>query len=200
MIERYVYLIRHGEPLFSDQAKRYIGQKNPPLSQQGIAQAQALHQKLLPLRPQAVYSSDLLRCIQTAGEISREMAEPIYVPGLREIHMGEWDGQTMGEIRRLYPQEYRDRGRDFAHYRPPGGESFQDCAVRAKTALGNILEECDGDVVVVAHAGVNRTLLCGILGMELRHLFRIEQFFGCVNTLKRKGREWSVVRMNETPC
>jgi probable phosphoglycerate mutase len=199
MIKRYVYLARHGEPAFSDQARRYLGQKNPPLSGVGIRQAKALHQKLKPLSPEAIYGSDLLRCVQTADEIALGICKPIYLPGLREIDMGEWDGQNMEDIKAAYPLEYQKRGEDFSHYKPPGGESFQECATRVKAVWDQIIAAHRGDLVIVAHAGVNRTLLCWVLGMDLAHLFKLGQSYGCVNTLMEKNGFWSVQHMNETP-
>jgi probable phosphoglycerate mutase len=45
------------------------------------------------------------------------------------------------------------------------------------------LRDCVRPVVVVAHAGVNRVLLCRLLGMPLANPFRLEQGYGCCNVV-----------------
>jgi probable phosphoglycerate mutase len=51
-------------------------------------------------------------------------------------------------------------------------------------AFHEILGKAAGDIAIVGHAGVNRLLLCHILGLPLGNLFRLGQDYGCVNIIQ----------------
>jgi probable phosphoglycerate mutase len=51
-------------------------------------------------------------------------------------------------------------------------------------------------VLVVAHAGLNRTLLCHWLGMPLQNLFRIDQDLGCLNVIALGDSGYRVHMLN----
>ncbi len=97
--------------------------------------------------------------------------------------MGDWDGMYFDDIKAKYPDEYRQRGLDFAAFSPPNGESFAACQKRAEAVFREILTNSDGDITVVSHAGFNRALICSLCRIDLQKLFTIPQPFGCVNFL-----------------
>lgn len=193
-----VYLMRHGRTA-SETPWRFLGQRDVPLSDEGRAQAASWRDELSGVNFVGAWCSDLARCRETASLIlaGRGLAaEP--VAGLREISLGEWDGLSVEEVKRLYPGRYEARGADIAGFRPPGGESFANLAARAWTALENILragssgpDDVDArevaanareaSLLVVAHAGVNRVLLCRFLGMPLDRAFSLSQKPCCLN-------------------
>jgi len=49
---------------------------------------------------------------------------------------------------------------------------------------------------MVCHAGVNRVILCSLLGMPLAHIFRLGQDPGRLNIIERRGKQFRVVAMN----
>lgn len=182
--QRKIFLVRHGEIQIEGNGKRYIGQMDLPLSERGIVQAQNLREKLGQADITAVFSSDLRRSFETAQII----AEPHRIEvesrvELREIALGEWEGLPFTEIQQRFPDEFEKRGSDIVHYRPPGGESFLDCAFRIAAAFLEILWATTGNILIAGHAGVNRILLCEALGKSLWELFEIRQDYGCLNVL-----------------
>ncbi|KAF5033768.1 Histidine phosphatase superfamily [anaerobic digester metagenome] len=54
----------------------------------------------------------------------------------------------------------------------------------------------DEPLAIVAHGGVNRVLLCRILGMPLENLFRLEQHYACINVLHAGDGGFRVAAMN----
>nr|MBC8393812.1 histidine phosphatase family protein [Deltaproteobacteria bacterium] len=56
-----------------------------------------------------------------------------------------------------------------------------------------------GQVLIVAHAGVNRVILCHILGMPLANLFRLGQDYGGLNIIDGKNNSMYVKAMNVQP-
>jgi broad specificity phosphatase PhoE len=135
---------------------------------------------------QAVYSSDLSRAIKS-GQI---VAEPyalrvIVIPELRERSFGIWEGMTFSEIKETYPSEFESWAGNPLKYSPPGGESTMEVHERVIRALDMILSHHRGDrIAIIAHGGVNRIILCHLLGIPLENIFRIEQNHGAVNIIE----------------
>jgi broad specificity phosphatase PhoE len=195
---RTVLLIRHG--LVSEDAEdRFLGAADAPMSPAGEAQIHELSACLRPrVTPDAIYCSDLSRSRRTAELIANGAAISIRVrPALREIDMGDWQGLSRREVAARRPADYAARGRDIVNFRPPGGESFADLAARVLPCWREIVEDDETQVVAVAgHAGVNRVILCHLLGAPLANLFRIGQRPACVNVIEWGKNEPVVALMN----
>ncbi len=190
-----IYLMRHGE-IETDEKRRFIGQINPGLNENGMAQARRWQGILKSIAFEQVYCSDLDRAVQTAMIIAGNRSLPVQQVGdFREISLGRWEGKTFSSIRRDCPEEWENRGRDLADYRVSGGESFSDLQARVVPSFEAIAEKSHGHVLIVAHAGVNRVLLCHLLGMPLGNLFRLGQQYACLNLIRKK-MPWQVNALN----
>ncbi len=195
-----IYLMRHGE-INGVKTRRYIGSTDLPLSEKGIVQAQFWHQKLNNIRFDAIYTSPLERAMHTAEIISGQNASALkIIPDLAEIHLGEWDGKKVQSIQKRFPDAWKQRGSDFAGFRPPGGESFQDLSNRVLPAFFDITS-CDQKkiLLLVAHAGVNRVILARLLDHPLADLFQIPQNYGALNLIRRDKGRLSVQEINLYP-
>jgi len=179
-----LYLVRHGQ-VAEGHTNRYHGHNDIGLSPQGVQQFEDLAAQLAAIPLQGVYSSDLTRTIKGAGIISRGRGlDPQVVPEFREVNFGAWEGLTFGEILEQYPSQLEARLRDLPSFRIPGGESLEDLAARALPRLRELLGlHADAAFLIVAHAGINRVILCEALGLSLNHLFRLEQNYGCLNII-----------------
>lgn len=197
MDSRLIYLLRHGE-VQSVGGRHFIGQVDLPLSTNGLKQADILGHEFSRARLSGIYCSDLERSRMTALAIAgKHRKDPVAVPALREISLGHWEGRTFEEIKRKYPLEFRQRGLDIANYKPPEGESFYDCSRRAVAAFNDIVGQTTGNILLVGHAGVNRVILCHLLGMPLENLFRIAQDYACVNIIQQKDNVFQVKLVNK---
>jgi probable phosphoglycerate mutase len=194
-----IYLLRHGA-LAGDSRDRFIGQLDLPSAPEGIRQAEALARALRDQQIDALHCSDLLRSRQTAEIIAGITGISIEKhPELREISLGDWEGLSRREAAARFPTEFAARGRDIENYRIPGGESFADCIQRA-LPVWNALLGCSSErIAIVGHAGVNRLLLCHLLGMPVANLFRIGQDYGCVNIIEQDGERIRVGLVNGRP-
>jgi alpha-ribazole phosphatase len=194
-----LHLVRHGA-IISVAGKAYIGQIEAPLSDEGVEQAWALRKWLEPVHFSRVVSSDISRSQRTAKIIAGWRNNPIEaMPALREINLGEWEGFSFQEIKERFPEDYAARGRDIENWRPPFGESFADCRARVNGVLEEILAGTHGNVLLVGHAGVNRLILCSVLGIPLRNLHCIGQDYGCVNVIEYGLERARVKLMNYAP-
>ena len=195
----HLYLVRHSATI-EIKGKRFIGQTESPLSEHGVEQAWALRDWLQPREFTRVLCSDLTRSLRTVKIILGARRPPIEVhPELREIRLGEWDGVSFREIKARYPEEFKARGADIEHWRPPGGESFADCRHRVLELLHRELPKWEGNVLLVGHAGVNRLILCEVLGLPIANLMHIGQDYGCVNIVEFGPERARVLLVNFVP-
>lgn len=194
-----IYLLRHGQ--FSEEyAKCYIGQKDIPLSRIGRQQAQYWKTELKDIPFNGVFCSDLDRTMETAGIILNTREDIIaMLPALREIHLGDWEGLAMQEIMENDPKAWQERGEQFASFRPPNGENFQDLYNRVIPVFLKIVENMKGNILIVAHAGVNRMILCYLLNKPIQELFSIPQDEGALNLIDRVDHNLVIKKMNMVP-
>lgn len=176
-------LLRHGETALTAE-RRFSGSggADPRLSERGRRQAEAVARALAggsagtgPGAVEAVVSSPLTRCRQTADVVAGRLGLPVEpVDGLRETSFGAWEGLTFAEVRERYPAALDAWLADPAAA-PPGGESFADVAARVTAARDALLAAHRGrTVLVVSHVTPVRTLLRLALGAPPEALFRMD--------------------------
>jgi alpha-ribazole phosphatase len=174
-----LFLLRHGAVQLPGAGRHYIGQQDLPLSDRGRAQADAWAAYFATLELDAIVCSDLARCLESARIIAAAShLTPQARPELREIALGEWEGQSFTAIQRRDPKAFQQRGGRIADHRPPGGESFRDLDERIWLFFEPLLRPSPAQTLVVTHAGVIRVLLCRLLGMPLENLFAIGVAYG----------------------
>jgi broad specificity phosphatase PhoE len=149
-------LVPHAETAWNTQG-RYQGQTDVPLSERGRKQAERLAQRLAAENVESVYASDLCRAWDTAVAVAGPHGlSPRPEPRLRELHFGEWEGLTFAEIQQGGTET------------PLGGEAIDDLAARLRSFLDDLARtHHDGEqtLLLVAHRGSIRVLLCLVLGL-----------------------------------
>ena len=198
MDKKLIYLARHGD-IGLGRDKRYIGQLDLPLSAHGKTQVALLKDLFCQVPLDEIYCSDLRRAQQTADIIATaRQIIPVAHVGLRELNMGDWDGELFSDIRTKYPAEFKQRGKEIANYSPPKGESFSDCYKRVIPVFESLTQSDETTILIVGHAGVNRVILCHVLGIPLDNVFRFEQSYGCLNLMCKVGSEYRLKYLNHT--
>jgi alpha-ribazole phosphatase len=167
-------LVRHGETE-RNSAQRYWGRTDIKLSPDGIRQAERLRDRLAGEPFSAIYSSDLRRASATAKIIaSRHDLAVTTCPELREIDFGEIEGLTFDEARRLYPEVVRLWTEQSPKLKYPAGDSITEFSNRVISFVPRLAKHTEKEtVLIVAHSGVLRTLLCHLLNMETRHRWQM---------------------------
>lgn len=179
-----LHLLRHGQVDGFEQ-KRYNGQGDVRLTDLGRQQSAAFAGRFQHLKLAGIYSSDLYRCRVAADQIALlQQVQPEYSEELRELHIGDWQGQTWQQLQRDYPELWQARLDDIVNVSPPAGESLLQMAERVRPVIKRIVAAHAGrEIVIVAHGGVNRVVLLDAIGAPLERLFHIEQDFGCHNII-----------------
>lgn len=160
-----LYLARHGQSEWNNQG-RITGQFDVGLSPRGREQSEALAQCLADEALAAVYSSALQRTVATARPTAASQGlDIVSMPELNEIHLGVLQGRYRDgrdtEAQALWAQWQADPW----GYRVPGGERFDEFALRVEAGLRTILERHRGQrILIVGHRATNRVLLGHLLG------------------------------------
>jgi broad specificity phosphatase PhoE len=195
-----IYLLRHGAIQSLGEGRRYIGWQDQPLSDKGRRQADAWADYFNNIVLDGIYCSDLIRCRETARIVaSRCLPEPRALPELREVCLGEWEGRRFDAVRAVDPQEFQRRGEQIADHRPPGGESFGDLQDRVWSVFTKLVSGSHREILMVTHAGVIRVLLCRLLGMPLKNLFRIGSDYGTLSIINFGPQGYRVRAVNLPP-
>jgi probable phosphoglycerate mutase len=166
MSQTQLILIRHGETAWNLE-HRMQGHLDSPLTDNGIAQAKALAQRLRNQSFSALYSSDLGRAYQTAQCIAETTGLTIQIkPELRERNLGNFQGLTRQEVGQLYPQEYSSFQAVDPDYVIPNGESLKQFRQRCTTSLEQLAVQHAGEkILIVTHGGVLVNFFKYILGL-----------------------------------
>lgn len=194
-----LYLMRHGA-IDWPEPECFMGQTNPPLSPEGRMQAKGWRNAFRTIELAGVWTSDLARAAEFAGILFNGRAGGVRTcRELREIHLGAWDGLPRRRVRENHPALWSARGADLAGFRPPGGESFADLEQRVLPHITRIVEETQGAVCIVTHAGVIRVLICRLLHAPLANLFRIRVDYGSLSIVSYSPERIEVCALNLSP-
>ena len=154
-----LYVARHGQTRWNAE-NRICGRTDLPLTETGIAQAQALAEKASPLGIDLIISSPMLRAHHMAQIVAERCgAEVLVDERLIEQNYGIFEG-----LDRKNP-DFLASKRQFAT-RYPGGESMLDMAGRLYPLLREIRETYSEKTVLLAcHGGVCRVIRSFFLPM-----------------------------------
>lgn len=185
-----------------------------PLTLHGQSQAQALGRWWAELppgdRPRSVWCSPYVRTAETArialAQASGLGAVPVslavrYDERLRDRELGVLEMLTRDAIEEYHPEEAaRRRKMGELYYRPPGGESWLDVALRVRSLLRDLCEEEDGrPVLLVAHDCTVLMLRYILEQLTESQLLELEPVRNCsVSLWRATGGRLRAARWNES--
>lgn len=187
-------LIRHGETEWN-LSGRWQGHADSPLSDRGIAQAEALGKRLKTADFDFFYSSDLARTLHTSRLVGGPSGwEAIQRENLRERDLGALEGLTTDEMLERHPEVFHSFRNDGPDYSPPGGESFRQFCERCSKAIEEIADAHEGSRVgVVTHGGVLGAVFRYILGIPLEAERNFVLLNCSLNRIEKKQGTWNLV-------
>ena len=192
-----LFAVRHGET-DSSRERRFTGGRDVPLSPHGRRQCEAVARALEGVFLGAVYASPLERARASAEIIAAPHKLPIRpAPPFSEMTFGEWEGLTRAEVAVRYPELYERWRATPSAVVPPGGETVEAVAARVSPALSALLEEHQGQsVVLVSHAIVIRLLVLAALGLGPDRLWSVDASPGGITEIEYQDGWITVHRMN----
>ena len=192
-------VVRHGETEWNV-AGRVQGHKDSPLTARGLAQAEALADRLARERFDALVASDLGRALKTAAAIgARSALEVMPDPRVRERSFGEGEGLDYDEIDRRWPDVFIRTGTTDPDRAIPGGETRRQFHERVRAAFVALAREHAGRrVAVVSHGGVVAALYRIVHDIPLAHAHRIAISNASYNAVAFDGDAWSLEAWDDT--
>ena len=196
-------LVRHGQTEWN-RLKRYQGQTDIELNENGILQAQKAADRLAEEKIEAIYCSDLRRARQTAEIIAEKhnLISAIHQsPLLREMNFGDYEGLTFDQMDKKYQlifsadPSWRSAGPDI---KAPNGESIADMSTRVAQFFQQISlqHHLDETVLIAAHGGPLQVLICQLLGIGLEHWWQFRISGASVSIVEMYPQGASAVLIN----
>ena len=195
-----IILVRHGHVDWIA-PERFRGRAELALSELGRRQAQAVARYIAARwKPEAVYTSPLSRCRDTATAIAAPFQlEPQPVEGFCDIDYGAWQGLTREQAAERWPSETELWFRAPHLAAIPDGETLADVLSRATATLRGVLRaHSNGTVALVGHDSVNRVLLAFALELPLSRYWHLRQDPCGLNELLFENDSFVIRAINQT--
>ena len=156
-----LFLVRHGQST-SNAGNVFCGRLDFDLTKLGVNQADAAGRRLADKGICAIYSSPLLRALNTSREIEKYCGCGIILDDrLMELDVGLWSGLTPNEVKDRFPESYAVWCGNVGRTECDGGESVSQLLARVCSAVHDIATKHDGKkVCIVTHCMAIRAL-CG---------------------------------------
>ncbi len=190
--------IRHGETDWN-RSGRVMGDQSIPLNRTGERQAHACAEVLSRTPITGIFTSPVLRAVQTAGILRRSQEVPIRtLPGLSEIGVGDW-------INRYWKDFVDDPARQNWYSqpdqaRPSGGETLREIQHRAVAAVEHVIDGAqDMPYVFVSHGDVIRSILAHYLHLDLAIIRYVRIDHVSVSGLDLTGHAAQLLFLNHRP-
>ncbi len=193
-----IVIVRHGETEFN-KLGIFRGRTDVPLNDRGREQA-ALAAGALAAEPiAAVYSSPLVRALDTAGAIAAKHGlTPIVDPAFDNIDLGEWQGVEKALVEREQPDLWALWMNDPDSLRIPGGESLADVRGRAhRRAVELVREHAGKRIAVVSHRSVAKLLGGALLGLTAGYFWKFYLDNAAYSLFGHGGTGFVLLKWNE---
>ena len=173
------YFVRHGESVANLRREFSNSGVSHPLTEKGIEQARALAQHLMEIPFEIIYSSPVLRAMQTAQIVAEQLRIPVEVTeALREWSVGIYEGTTDPQGWDLHRQVQEDwYFKDKLESKMPGGENLIEIRGRFVPFIEGLIQrykDTDRNILCVAHGGLYLAML-PVIFKNIDHASVVEQ-------------------------
>jgi probable phosphomutase (TIGR03848 family) len=171
------------------------------LDDRGLAQAAALAARLAPLPLDAIVSSPLERCMQTAAAIAagRDGQQVIAEDRVGECHYGDWTGRPLKKLAAEQLWRVVQAHPSAVRFPGPDGESMPDMQHRAVAAVRdwNAKLGKDATYLICSHGDVIKAIVADSLGLHLDQCQRIQADPCSLTVIRYTPLRPFLIRMND---
>ncbi|MEJ7792187.1 MAG: histidine phosphatase family protein [Gaiellaceae bacterium] len=194
-MRRRLYLMRHADVSYVDDAGRPVNPEAVPLTPRGLEQAAAARDALAGVELDLVIASDLQRTAETAAIVAPGHEVERW-PEFAEWRGGRLDAIPPEELEQAFVGALRvtDEGSRFL-----GGESLGEALDRVHPALDRLVAREWKTALAVLHGGVNRIVVSYALSGDRTYFGTFEQAPACINMLDLGDDGWIVRTVNYVP-
>lgn len=189
-----IILIRHGETDWNAE-RRIQGHLQIPLNANGRRQAAAVVAALAGENIDALYSSDLERCLQTVAPLAaRRGLEVAPLTELREWDLGVLAGMTAEEAALVEPDALRIYRERTPNRVIPGGESIQQRFERVTSCLARLATNHPGErICVITHGGPTGDCYRYASNLRLGVRLGVDLCNAAINRISIEGPQWKIL-------
>ncbi|MGT2755863.1 histidine phosphatase family protein [Streptococcus ovuberis] len=167
---RKLYMMRHGETLFNTQ-KRVQGWSDSPLTELGIAQAEAAGRYFRErgISFEAVYSSTQERAVDTAKLVA-QTDQVCQLKGIKEMNFGSFEAQPEHLLPKSHPG-----AKSFEDLLVPyGGEDLREVGKRVKASMDDVLANTSAQTILMVSHGA---AMWGLVQYAIEEAFPMGIYF-----------------------
>lgn len=170
---------------------------DPPLDENGEAQAQALGAHLRSLPDLVIQASPRRRAHQTAAAIARQLAAEVEtVPAMDEVDFGSWGGQEFAAL--AADPRWREWNEHRGNASTPAGDGIAAVQARAVNHLRRLHDRLPArTVAIVTHAEIIRSVLLYCEGAAPDQYHRIRISPASLTTLDMSAADVAVRSVDE---
>ncbi|WP_207425324.1 histidine phosphatase family protein [Pedobacter sp. SYSU D00535] len=199
-MEKFIYLIRHGE---TDLNKRGVMQgrgMDTDLNETGRQQAEAFYQAYKDVPFDKIYTSTLKRTHQTVQRFIADGIPWTQYAGLDELAWGIYEGQESTEdVKIVFDNLMKSWSAGDLHLKFERGESPLDVHKRQLEVLEKLIEQNDAkNILVCMHGRAMRLFLCLLMNLPLYEMDRFPHKNTTLYKLKYDGEKFEILEFNNT--
>ena len=196
-----IYILRHGQTHWN-KLLRWQGNQDTILDETGVKQIHRSAEELSLCGVSKIYTSPLKRAAMSAGILNRKIGvDIIYREGLREIHLGKWEGFTTQEIIEKYGRLFVEWENNPVAQVGLGVENMLDLQRRAYDEFCAIATQKIDKLAIVTHGTWTRCLLCKLLNIPLENRMNFSVDNAGISvidcTKNGNGLSFTVITMND---
>lgn len=195
-----IYLIRHGE---TDNNRNKIlqgGNVDIGLNEKGRKQAEAFYQKFKSTPFKKIYTSSLIRSIESVEKLIAKGIPHEAIKELNEISFGIYDGKISSEGKdSTYPQLMKAWEKGNLSAKMEGGESPFEVQERLEHVLEYILQQTEEDPILLCmHGRAMRIFLATVLNYDLKYMHLFTHSNLGLYILQYTDKMFYIERFNDT--
>jgi broad specificity phosphatase PhoE len=191
-------LVRHGETSWNVE-EVFRGRARIDLDEAGLRQAELVAGYLRQMHIEAVYSSPLERAVHTAEAIAVKHRLLVHSSeALNDLDFGDWEGKSIAVVREAFPEQYMLWISHPERARLPGGETLGDATRRAMTAVHQAIADHQGNVVMVSHRVVIKTLTLALMGLDESKFWNVRVDPCSITAFEHSEGRFILLKQNDT--
>jgi len=177
-----------------------MGRSSEDLNEVGYTEARRLSSRLARLPIASIYTSPLRRAYTTAAILNEpHQAGLTVIEYLTEIHLGDWQGLHLAEVKRRWPELWRQSRVDPSEITLPDGESVTEMAERAVRAFETAVEtNQDKQIVMVTHQYIVRAIVAYALGVSNSIFRKFDVDNASLSAIQVGNGTFRLIMLNDT--
>ena len=193
-----LYFTRHGKTEWNLERRFQGSNGDSPLLAESYEEIKAFGKKVRYVPFKAIYSSTAKRARDTAEGINKELVHPveiIYTDKLRELGLGDLEGQPIDEMYQKYPETLPNLRQHLDKYDPTlfRGEAIESAITRIETVVADAVAQYEGPILFVGHGASLTAAIQWMVGKALSQLREMGGLFNSSLTILATGEPYNLL-------